>query len=288
MKSNSGRQSLFGAFWAIELLLVAITIMYMMLKGILTTDNPYIVAVGTVMMFFAITGAVFLDKFKVKHVTMEVQCLAYGIGAIVTTAFLGITQPFTTTSKWHFLVMGSESGMQIMSSIRGSLSVFEDMWITTQAAATVEELFFLIVMPLSLFMLMDAVARTNKKLEFLKHPAIQIIATIPPTAIMFAYIHVGLAASAGFFMMAVVFRTILIGLVYGDMRLKLVPFAMIVPAFALGVHRYWNIATATGGNILGSYIPVMASDPLGYLSLGVQALYALIAIQYLLKRFKVI
>jgi hypothetical protein len=285
MATKSGDQSLFGTFWMIEIVvMIAIPMLYMMNKATIVTDNPLMIAVGVLVMFFAFIGAVFLREFKVRNVTFGLQCFAYWLGAVIATILLNVTNAFDATSKLSFLSMGP---MHIMQSIRGSLSVFEDMWITTQAIPPAEELFFLIVIPMTIMLGLDTLSRQSKSLSILGSPMVQILLAIPPTALMFAYIHVGMAASMAFFMSAVVFRSIAVLVVYGDLKMNLIPVAMIVPAFMVGLHRYWNINSVTNGN-LSNYVSVMMSDPFGYLSLGVQLLYLLVAGHWLLKRTNIL
>ena len=276
------KTSLLGAFWLMEGVNAIFTALVLMNIGLLVTDNPFIVAVSTMLLFLAMYGMLFLDKFKVTDLSFGAQGVGYYAGALLTMALFGIGKSSQSIQQtFSFLEYGT---MHLMTSIRGDLTVFEEMWVTTVGIVAAEELMFLIGLPLSGFMILDSIARSSKNLKFLSHPLVQILLVILPVSLMFAYIHVGMTASIAFFMTAVIFRAVLIFVVYSDMRLNLIPIAMVVPAFAIGVHRFWNIMATTGGNI-STYVTVMMTHPLGYVALGMQAVYAIAAMHYIFKKF---
>jgi len=275
-------------FWLIMVLQVFISGMYLMVKGTVVTANVGLIFAAMIFLFLTLFGLKFLDHFKVQKSSFQLDCTSYVIGIFVVMAMLGITSaaqsviaPASVTAQVSgtpfmpsFLNMGN---MALMDMVTPNLNRFEELWLNTVGAPIAEEMGYTIGIPAMLALIFAGLAWSFPSLKpIFTNKYIQIAVFILVCAPLFAYTHVGRQGLIDFFISALVFRSIIILAVYGDMMLNLIPYATIVASFAIGYHTGYNVFSYVGFNI-GSYISVMATEPLGMMVLGINALFFTVA-----------
>lgn len=280
-------------FWLIMVLQVFISGSYLMIKGTVVTDNIGLIFAAMIFMFLTLFGLKFLDHFKVVKSSFQMDCTSYVVGLLVVMAFLGLTAsaqsliaPASVVADGShvpaFLDMGN---MAIMDLVTQNLNQFETMWLNTIGAPIAEEMGYTIGIPAIIALIFAGLAFSfpNLKSIFL-NPYVQIITFLAICAPLFAYTHVGRQGIVTLFIQAMVFRALIILVVYGDMMLNLIPYATIVASFAIGYHTGYNIFTIVGFDI-GSYIGVMMTEPLGMLAIGINIVFFVVAAWHVFDKY---
>jgi len=234
--------------------------------------------------FLTLFGLAFLNRFKVTKSSFQKDCVSHVIGLFSAMAFLGLaassmsflvpSQMSATSTIPVFLDMGP---MNIMNLLQGNLNRFEEMWLNTVGAPIAEEMSYTIALPAILSLIFVGLAWSMPRYkDIFLNKYLQIATFIAVCAPLFMYTHVGMAGAISFAISSLVFRTIQILVVYGDMMVNLIPYTTVVASFAIGFHTGWNVFSYVGFDI-GSYITIMASEPLGLLALAVNALFFTVA-----------
>ena len=119
-----------------------------------------------------------------------------------------------------------------------------------------EEIFWMIGIPFSLISIMNVI---GKKMEFWKNPYVQMVVVIIISSVTFAIFHIG-KAFIGFIIAAMIFRTIMIVMVYGEYKFNILKGVNLVAGFAVGAHIANNLID-TGIKktwlVLSTSIPVL-------------------------------
>ena len=158
-----------------------------------------------------------------------------------------------TLGFWLFFLLGSIFSSQstissvstvvpqnyLMATLSSKLPIFVELVLNNFIIPIAEEMFWMIGLPFALFSVMDNLGKWEK-IEFFKNRVFQIIVVILVCSISFAYFHIG-KLLLGFIISSIIFRTILIGLVYGDMKFDIIKGVNLVAGFGVGSHMANNI-----------------------------------------------
>lgn len=135
---------------------------------------------------------------------------------------------------------------------------FKGMLMNTVSAPLAEEIAFFFLIPLIFIFILTDIAKNYKSLKFLDNMYVQFLIYAPITAYLFAGFHVGQEGVIAFFVSALIFRMILLGLSL-DSRKNIFNGVFVGVLFAIGGHMANNIVQSGG---LIKWITIMASaDP---------------------------
>jgi len=176
-------------------------------------------------------------------------------------------------SVFNFAILNVSEGL--FAETAGILGGFFGYYLITVGAPVAEEFIFFIAFPGIFLGFLIALGKI-RALRIFANPILQTIIVIAITAPIFAAFHVGQAGLTAFFISAMVFRAILLG-VGTDIRQKFIPFVSAGLLFAIGGHMANNIQ-ATGGIFV--FIDMMLNGPMVLFETisGLLALVVLIAV----------
>ncbi len=228
------------------------------------TQNLQAIVVSTIFFSFLILPFVF-DFFKFTMPSSETYgsaAFSFTVGGILAVAL-----------NWQSALAGfggggAEGGMSIfsvpinylLSSISGQLPQFWNYFVNIFGAAVSEEMLFLITLPIVIFLTLDYAGRS---VEILKNKYLQIVIAGAIASVLFAGFHVGNLALTGFIVSSIIFRSFLIGMVWGDSKAEIIPYLAIVPSFAIGFHLMNNFCFFSLINVFQSFI----TEPFGIAAL---------------------
>ncbi|MFW6233642.1 MAG: hypothetical protein ACOC3Z_03195 [Nanoarchaeota archaeon] len=150
-----------------------------------------------------------------------------------------------------------KSGATIFSQagdILGS-QTFKGIFMNTVAAPFIEEIIFFFVGPVLVSVFLLELAKNYNFLSFFKKDFYQFLVYAPLMALLFASFHIGQTGLTTFFISAMIFRLIILGLGY-DSRKNIFNGVFIGLMFAIGGHMANNIILS-GGII--NWIKIMSS-----------------------------
>lgn len=195
-------------------------------------------------MIYVVMATVGMTKSKWIDVTtgknkLLKESLAFLVGFSIWYGFLSLTSAFSNTQTIILPVS------IVFSSVGGIVNPFWDMFINTITAPICEELLFTSALPLFIAFLLRSVGDALDW-SLLKMDLVFIGVSIAVAAPIFAFFHLGMTALTYFVISSIIFRTLMISVVWGDKRFNFLPFVEAYLIFAIGVHMANNIH-ATGG-----------------------------------------
>jgi len=244
-------------WWMIVLGLTLISLMYLMVWGYQNSNMKAVIVALIFVLFIVIPITFEMFKFLVPgRSSFGGTALSYVIGLVVSS-FIGVMSVTRPTESVFSLFTVQKQ--YLLSEISAQLPLFWSKFTDIWGASTGEELIFLITLPVILFGMLTFIANSSR-LTFLKNAWVQIIIVMLIDAPLFYYFHVGNVGIITFMIAAIIFRCVILGIVWGDMKEDLVPYLLIGPAFAIGLHQGNNIMT-TGG--WSEFLSVMSTNPFG-------------------------
>lgn len=259
-------------FWVIMISLAVVGLFYLGLWGY-AENNFRAITVSMIFATMLIFSVAFLGKnlFLTKE-TLAQSCTAFWAGALLWGGIAWLAQ----SPAGSILTMFTITPQTMLSSVAQQMPAFWQAYILSWSAATVEELMFLLTIPLLVFIMLKGIA---KYFPIFENMAAQITIAIIISSLTFAFFHTGQAMFISFVIAAMVFRGIQLGLYWGDTFWDIVPFTAMLGAFAVGAHWANNIFSFG----LQSFLNIMMSEPFGWVLLGVLALFIIIPITAALK-----
>ena len=248
-----------SVFWIMQILLAVSGLMYLSIWGYHAGSLKAII-IATIFSLLIIFGIIF-SKFEIFKLELDFlkSCASYTWGFLLFMGIGGFIKIAQGGNFFYAMFSTFQLPKQsLFATISGELPVFWDKYVNTMTIPLSEELFWLIGLPFGLIWMMNSISKTGR-MSFMSNPYVQLIVTIIVSSLTFAIFHVGNSALLVFMISAMVFRTILIVFVYGDMRFDWFPGIAILPSFALGAHQANNIM-AEG---LMNFIVVMKSEMFG-------------------------
>jgi len=215
-------------FW---ILLSALTISWLSYLIIWSYTNNSIRGAIVSMIFFAmvISGIVFskgeifnIGTWKENAISFTV---GFGIWAFIN-GFFG-TQSILSVSQNH-----------LFATISGDLPQFIDVLMNGIIVPISEEFFWMFAIPYSVISVLNII---GKKYEFFSRGYVQILITAIISSATFASFHVGKSALIYFLISAVIFRTLMIGLVFGEAKYDFIKKFSLVASFSVGAHIANNL-----------------------------------------------
>jgi hypothetical protein len=237
-------------------------------------QNIYGVAVAFVFTTMVI-GSIAITKGEIFRLgsSWKKECVSFTVFFFIFFLWSKIGSLIGTKS-YNMFSMGQSS---LFATISSKLPLFWEVFMNNIVIPFSEESVWLVGLPIMLFWIMDLAGR-NEKLSFFANKYAQMVITIILCSVSFALFHVGNVMLIGFIISAIIFRTVLITIYWGDKRFNLFNHLTIFLSGGIGAHSGANFG-ATG--IIFS-VDALLSATIGYFIVGLYlfifatAVYALI------------
>ena len=220
-------------FYVVLFVFAIIGLGYMMLLGV-PQNNIGLIAVSLIFGFLFLSGLLVVqhDLRQTKETfTASAQSFTLGFTAWFTLSSLKYISPI-------FAVF-SFPAQATLSTIAEEIPPFWQFINTVIMAPIVEEIFWGLALPIIMFSSMDELGK--KEFKFLSNRILQFFIVIVVGTFTFAAFHTS-ATQLGFFIAAMLFRTIQIIVFFGDKKYNLIPQYAILFSFLVGTHMANNFA----------------------------------------------
>jgi len=214
-------------FWISLILIALMGLTYLMIWSFHANSVKGVV-VASIFMFMIIAGVI-LSKFKVFSLAnWGDNCLSFSLG-------FGL---WTLLGK----VFGSQSIISVsqnylFATIASELPQIIEVVVNNFIVPIAEELFWMIGIPFALISIMNQIGKSYSVFE---NEWLQMGIVIVISSVTFAGFHIGKAFTA-FMIASMIFRTIMIVLVYGEHYFDLLKGFNLVVGFSVGAHIANNI-----------------------------------------------
>jgi len=218
-------------FWISMILISLVGLMYLLIWSF--HNNSVKGAVVSLIFFGMIVSGILLSRLKVFDMaSWGDNSLSFTFGFFVWTVFgkLFGKQSVLSVTQNHLL-----------ATIAAELPQFIEFIFDNFIIPISEELFWMIGIP---FALLSIMRQVGKKWSLFENEIFQIVILVLVGAASFAVFHVGKAHIA-FMIGAILFRTIMIVLIYGEYQFDLLKGVNLVAGFSVGAHIANNL-TDTG------------------------------------------
>ncbi len=259
-------------FWAIMFLIASIGFLYMIVFSSSGEGNPQMFGVAVAFAFMLLFSFTISSKqILTDKTSFSTTIASFWAGLIIwgAIAFRGVNTPQSLFSSF------SVPSQALLSTASQQMPPIWDFFIVGIAGPIAEEFLFLFALPLLLFVILYSVIKN----KFVLTGTVLIITTIA-----FRLFHVGYTGA--FFttlgIATMIFRSIQLGLFYGDQLFDVIPYINLVGSFALGAH----IANNTVVYGLMNAFMLMISHPVGIVLLSILVIFAIVPIINLIEKFR--
>ncbi len=211
-----------SAFWILFILLGLGGLLYLMVWSF---HNDSVKGIALSIIFFAmIIAGVSLSRLKIfDEYSWGTNSLSFSLGFF---AWLIIGNLF---GKQSVLSLTENN---LFATVSSELPQFVEMITTVFIIPIAEELFWMVGIPFALISIMTAL---GKQYPIWSNKILQMVVVIIISSGTFAIFHVGKVHTL-FMISAIIFRTIMIVLIYGDEEFNILKGVNLVVAFSLGSH----------------------------------------------------
>lgn len=254
-----------GAHFWILLFLVSVTgLLYMGVKGA-DTENVRMIAISLIFGFMLLASFVMIGKqLGEEKSTFNQLALFFWAGFLVWSLFKAGAS-YKSLSLFSSLTISPQN---MMSALGQQMPPIWNYFVNVITAPIIEELFFLITLPLLLFaMFMPILMKLTKENKLASRGlALVIVCTI--LSVIFRIFHVG-SMEAGLFssfgIAAMLFRAVQIALFWGDSLLDAIPGTKFLASFGIGAHISNNFAEMGG---VSTIFTLLITEPMGWVILA--------------------
>lgn len=237
-------------FWAIWLLLAISSLFYIGIWGYHNNNSKAIALTaifGMILLFNVGTAITFLFYNKHKIIDMNESygksCMWFTLGFFAWVIMIGIIRVSRGGSFLYSVFSTFELPKQsLFAGIVAQLPLFGERFVNGILIPFVEEGFWLIALIITLVWIFKSLSKVDG-LSFFENPILQSILIVIISSGSFALFHVGNTGLIAFIISALIFRTLLIALVWGDLAFDYFKFATILPSVALGIHVGNNLSS---------------------------------------------
>ena len=242
-----------SSFWITLILLSFIWLFYLVIWSF-QNDNVRGTILFTVFFGMIIAGII-LSRFKMFNMgSWSENSLAFTIGFV----FWGLIQGFQpaqaqATAEMSATALFSLTQNQLFATIAGQLPQYIEVLMSGFVIPVAEEIFWMFAIPYGLFSALNAASKrkinlfgNKQSLSFLKQTWLQILIVIAVGSLTFAYFHVGREAFIAFIIGAIIFRSIMVGVVYTEKAYDWLRNLEIFVSFAVGAHIVNNLLAGGG------------------------------------------
>ena len=242
-----------SSFWITLILLSFIWLFYLVIWSF-QNDNIRGTILFTVFFGMIIAGII-LSRFKMFSMgSWSENSLAFTIGFL----FWGLIQGFKpaatqATTELTVTSLFSLTQNQLFATIAGQLPQYIEVLMSGFVIPVAEEIFWMFAIPYGMFSILKAASKRKlnlfgkkKSLSFLKNMWLQILLVIAVGSTTFAFFHVGREAFIAFIIGAIIFRSIMVGVVYTEKAYDWLKNLEIFVSFAVGAHIVNNLLAGGG------------------------------------------
>lgn len=221
-------------FWIMLVLLGLMSLIFLLIWSFF--NNSIQGAIVAIIFSVMIIAGVLLSRLKVFDLaSWGDNTLAFTIGFLIYMVVGGL---FSEQS-----IIGEN---YLFATLSTTLPQIIDLTINVFLVPIAEELVWMIGLPFSLLSIMNAMAK-NKRLSVFGIGWVQIAIIIIIGSTTFAIFHQGKLLTV-FVIASIIFRSILIFLVYGDRKYDIIKGVNLVAGFAVGAHMANNLVYRGIGN----------------------------------------
>ena len=209
-------------FWILMVLLSLSGLAYLLIWSF-HNDSVRGVVISVIFTTLIIAG-ILLSRMKIfDFYSWGDNALSFTLGFF---AWLGLGRLFGTQS------ILSVSENHLFAAIAADLPQLVEVILNVFIIPIAEEIFWMIGIPFALISVMNEL---GKKYPLWKNLYLQMFVIIVVASVTFAIFHVG-KMFIGFMIAAIVFRTIMIVLIYGEHKFDIIKGINLVVGFAIGAH----------------------------------------------------
>lgn len=239
-KSNEYKSG--SIFWILFIMLSFSGLVYL---GIWGFHNGSVKAIAISVIFSVlIIFSIIITRFEIFKLEMDFlkSCQSFTIGFVFFMLIAGFLRVMSGQKFLYSLFAPLQlQKNSLFATISGELPLFWDKYVNNITIPIAEEMFWLIALPIATIWLMNSISKMSNKLQFFENNVFQLIAVIIISGGTFAIFHVGSVALMAFIISAMVFRTILLLFVQGDLKFGWFSALGILPSFAVGSHMANNM-----------------------------------------------
>ncbi|NOR84693.1 hypothetical protein GQ473_01105 [archaeon] len=217
-------------FYIILIAIAIIGLAYMMLTGV-PTNNIGLIAVSLIFGFLLIMGLlVSSNRFKVMEETLSESAQGFTLLFLIWFALLQLKN---ISSYFNIFSFPTQS---TLATIQESIPPFWGMINTVFMAPTNEEIFWF-ALAILIFGVMNKI---GKEIKIFKNLILQFIVVLVIGMVTFASFHTS-QESLMFYLSAMIFRGLMIVLLFGDKKYDLIPKFTMTLSGLIGAHMANNI-----------------------------------------------
>jgi len=218
-----------SVFWLLFTLIAVIGLFYMFLLNYNTSAAIIYTLMLAVAWIVELTTIVNMwGKNNVKDYTVR------GVGSAAFGYVMG-NLVFLLISLYGFSI-GTSSILSI-ENVGQAIPKFWEFFIDVFTSGFIEESFWLLTIPLSLWIIFNGL---EKPIPFLKPKAVKLGLIILISSLSFAFFHVSMQGSISFLISAMIFRALFVFFYWGDLEMNVVEWTAIPPSFMVGAHQMNN------------------------------------------------
>ncbi len=232
-------------FWSIWLLIAVSSLFYLGIWG-QQEDNGSAIALVTIFsiaILFSTIVAVFTIKYNKEYLNLGMNfvdsCKWFSIGFILWFLFIGSIKKMSGGSFFYSIFSSFRLPQNTMySTVSSKLPLSGEVFMQGVLIPFAEELFWLISLPIMIVLIHKSLATY---MPILKNKIVMMLSIIIISSGTFAYFHVGQHGSLAFNISAIIFRSLLLVLFWGETTFDWFEKVSILPAVGLGIHMSNNI-----------------------------------------------
>lgn len=218
-----------SSFWILLTLVAISSLVFLLIWSFF--ENSIRGAVVSIIFLGMILASSILSRLKVFDFnSWGDNTLSFTIGFWL---WIGVGSFFGTQSVL------SVSSNQLFATISGELPQLVDFVVNTFLVPIAEELFWIVALPFAIISMLN---NAGNRVSFFKNGVLQIIITVLIGATTFAFFHVGNVAFVAFIISAMIFRTLMVVLIYGEQKYDIIKGVNLVAGFAVGAHIANNLS----------------------------------------------
>lgn len=276
-------------FWVIWLLLAISSLFYIGIWGFHNNNSKAIALTaifGMILLYNVGAAIVFLIFNKQKIVDLKEtygkSCMWFTLGFFGWVVLIGMIRVIQGQNFLYSVFSTLQLPKQsLFAGIVAQLPLFGEKFVNGVLIPFVEEGFWLIALIITLVWIFKALSKVGGSFTVFENPIFQAILVVIISSASFAMFHVGNAGLITFIVSAIIFRTMLIAFVWGDLAFNLFSFATVLPAWALGVHVGNNVAS----DGIMNFLIVFSESWYGWLILLLFAQFFIVGFYTLFKPF---
>lgn len=249
-------------FWILLFLVCTVGLIYIGVKG-LDTENVRMIAISLIFGFMLLASFVMIGRQVTTEEKSSFNSLSLFFWAgFLLWAFFKAGASYKSLSIFSALTISPQN---MMSSVGQQMPPIWNYFVNVITAPIIEELFFLITVPLLMFALLMPVFMSLTRENKVVAKVLSLLVICITLALVFRIFHVGSMETglfSSFGIAAMLFRAVQIALFWGDSMLDAIPGTKFLASFGIGAHVANNFVEMGG---VSTIFTLLITDPVGWL-----------------------